>query len=238
MNKLYIAIIVSMFLFVGCENSVNEAPMITTPAHVGTDSNTIAIYIIMDGSGSMRYGIVNTNNVITPKWRVANQALLTLGDQIDDYLMMNTNRTILTGIVLFKGEEITLTDFGVLSNCVREVYQKWINGYSGPDGNTPLGEAILKAADCMVNDKIKSKHIMAITDGESNRGRDPATIIDSLKTRGDIVSTHFIAFDVDANVFNEVKKMGCGVVSASSGAGLQTQINKIVREEILLEKED
>ena len=240
MKKLYATAILAMTMvfLVGCEDSASVNSITPAPVHNGADGNTIAIYVVIDGSGSMANEVMDTSKTSSPKWKIANQALLTLGNQIDAYLNTNTNRTVLTGIVLFKNGNINLSDFGVLSNNVTSTYKEWINKYDGPNGNTPLGEAILMAADCIVNDKVRSKHIMAITDGESNQGRDPSTIVDGLRTRGDTVVPHFIAFDVNADVFNDVKKLGCGVVSASSGEALQAQVNRIVKEEILLEKED
>jgi hypothetical protein len=50
------------------------------------------------------------------------------------------------------------------------------------------------------------------------------------------VFVHFIAFDVDAKVFNGVKKQGASVASAADESQLNSQLDFILQNQILLEK--
>ena len=52
------------------------------------------------------------------------------------------------------------------------------------------------------------------------------------------LSTHFVAFDVDAKVFDPVKKLGATVVGAADEKQLNTQLEFILRRQILLEDEE
>ena len=64
----------------------------------------------------------------------------------------------------------------------------------------------------------------------------------SVKSRADAkgtsISTHFVAFDVDAKVFDPVKKLGATVVGASDERQLNTQLEFIFEKKILLEEEE
>ena len=228
-----IAMMAVMFLIAGCSDSViSDSVIADSPIHDGVNDKTIAIYVIMDGSGSMAQ-----NN----KWKTANSSLINLGEKIDKYLKDNATRNVLAGIVLFNDGNISVTDFGVVTNNITQKYQRWIKSYGDnrPDGGTPIGRSIETAASYFKRDNVKSKHIMVITDGENTMGSTPEESIKSLKMdKNNIFSTYFIAFDINASVFNSVKELGCKVFSASNGKELESQINTIVKEEILLEKED
>ncbi|MEI6782416.1 MAG: hypothetical protein WCQ21_16015, partial [Verrucomicrobiota bacterium] len=52
------------------------------------------------------------------------------------------------------------------------------------------------------------------------------------------VSVHFVAFDVDAGVFDSVKKLGATVVGAADEKQLNTQLEYILKRKILLEEEE
>ena len=49
---------------------------------------------------------------------------------------------------------------------------------------------------------------------------------------------HFVAFDVDAKVFDPVKKLGATVVGAADEKQLNTQLEYILQRKILLEEEE
>jgi len=51
-------------------------------------------------------------------------------------------------------------------------------------------------------------------------------------------SVHFVAFDVDAKVFDPVKKLGATVVGAADEKQLNTQLEFILQRKILLEEEE
>jgi hypothetical protein len=71
-------------------------------------------------------------------------------------------------------------------------------------------------------------------------GPDPDKILPSVNKAADkkqtTVFVHFIAFDVKATVFNGVKKQGASVASAADEKELNSQLDFILQNQILLEK--
>jgi hypothetical protein len=86
------------------------------------------------------------------------------------------------------------------------------------------------------------KHILIITDGINTAGPTPATVLPRLKQQaaqqGTSFSVHFVAFDVDAKVFDAVKKQGATVVAAADEKQLNSQLQYILQQKILLEEEE
>ena len=81
-----------------------------------------------------------------------------------------------------------------------------------------------------------------ITDGINTVGPDPAAVMPRLTQlaaqKQNRLSVHFVAFDVNAKVFDGVKKLGATVVGASDEAQLESQLEFILRKKILLEDEE
>ena len=84
--------------------------------------------------------------------------------------------------------------------------------------------------------------MLVITDGVNNGGPTPAEVIPSLNHRAErqqtALSIHFVAFDVDASEFTPVKKLGATVVGAANETQLNNQLDFILQNQILLEKEE
>ena len=73
-------------------------------------------------------------------------------------------------------------------------------------------------------------------------GPDPASVLPGLKKQAEqrqaALSVHFVAFDVDAKVFDSLKKQGATVVGAANETQLNTQLGLILEKKILLEDEE
>ena len=84
--------------------------------------------------------------------------------------------------------------------------------------------------------------MLVITDGINTAGPDPAAAIPRLKQMAEQkqnrLSIHFVAFDVNAKVFDGVKQLGATVVGASDEAQLNSQLEFILEKKILLEDEE
>ena len=84
--------------------------------------------------------------------------------------------------------------------------------------------------------------MLVITDGVNTVGPTPAAALAQLQQEAQKKSTsvavHFVAFDVDAKVFEGVKKLGATVVEASNENQLNTQLEFILEKKILLEDEE
>jgi hypothetical protein len=114
--------------------------------------------------------------------------------------------------------------------------------FTNPNGNTPLGNSLTVAAKTVLDSPLPRKHILVITDGMNTAGPQPSVIMPRLKkdaqAKQTSLSVHFVAFDVAATTFDAVKKLGATVVGAEDEKQLNSQLNYILQEKILLEDEE
>jgi len=149
-------------------------------------------------------------------------------------------RTIQAGLFTFKaGGAQAVIPFGTFDAAA---IRNWASGFSRPDGNTPLGNALNTAGQAVLQSPLPRKHVLIITDGMNTAGPRPEAVLPGLQQQanqgGALISVHFVAFDVDAKVFNAVKKLGATVVGAADEKQLNTQLDFILQKKILLEDEE
>jgi hypothetical protein len=203
----------------------------------------VALAIIYDTSGSMRDPVPDQNGGSAPKYVIANRALKAVADQIETFstnTAAGTPRKIVTGLFIFQGEHARAAmPMGPFDgNALRD----WASRFSSPSGNTPLGAALGTAGHAVLESPLGHKHILIITDGINTAGPTPAVVLPRLKQQaaqqGTSFSVHFVAFDVDAKVFDAVKKQGATVVAAADEKQLNSQLQFILQRKILLEDEE
>jgi hypothetical protein len=118
----------------------------------------------------------------------------------------------------------------------------WVKHYAGPNSGTPLGLTLESAGRAVLQSRFTQKHVLVITDGVNTVGPDPAIVVPRIRqaseAKGATVFVHFVAFDVEAKVFAPLKKMGVTVVGAADEKQLNQQLEFILEEKILLEKEE
>jgi hypothetical protein len=118
--------------------------------------------------------------------------------------------------------------------------RNWAGSFNHPNGGTPLGNALKTVSQAVLDSPLPRKHVLVITDGENTVGPTPAAVMLGINRRAEkkqsAVFIHFIAFDVDAKVFNGVKKWGVTVASAADESQLNAQLDFILQNQILLEK--
>jgi len=202
----------------------------------GSDTNrpALALVILYDGSGSMRNKVPDVRGEPTPKFVLANNAVITIAQKIQDYCT-NKHVTIDAGLVYFTSAKVKVgIPFGTFN---APAFQDWARNFQSPEGGTPLGEGIKAANRMLSKSHAIKKHILIVTDGESNQGATPQDVLRQMQVRQDLTSVYFVAFDVSAQVFNPVKDLGATVVSASNELQLKTQIDGLLGKKILLEAE-
>ena len=98
------------------------------------------------------------------------------------------------------------------------------------------------ASQAVLKSPMSRKHVLVISDGMNNSGPDPASVLPQLQQQaaglGTALAPHFIAFDVSASVFNLLKRQGITVVEAGDETQLNRQLEFILEDKILLEKEE
>ena len=209
---------------------------------LAAESEGVALAIVYDTSGSMKETVLDANRKPTPKYLIANRALIAIAQQIHTFATNSSDapKKIDAGLFIFSGsgarEAIPFGQFKA------EAFQDWARTYSNPSGNTPLGTALDTAAQTVLRSPLPRKHVLVITDGQNTVGPQPATVMPKIQQlaqgKGSAVSVHFVAFDVAAKIFDPVKRLGATVVGAGNEAELNTQLHYILQRKILLEEEE
>ncbi len=206
------------------------------------EAEGVALAIVYDTSGSMKETVQDANGRATAKYVIANRALASIAKQIQNFATnsSDTPKKIEAGLFVFSGsgarEAIPFGDFDAVK------IQDWARRFSNPSGNTPLGNALETASQAVLKSPLKRKHVLVITDGQNTTGPQPAAVMPKVQQQAQsqqaAVSVHFVAFDVDAKLFEPVKKLGATVVGAANEAQLNSQLQYILQRKILLEEEE
>lgn len=202
----------------------------------------IALAIVYDTSGSMRDPVTDQAGGTTPKFMVANRALMAVAKQIQAFAT-NTSagpRKIDAGLFVFQGEGVReAVKFGPFDAAALEDFARH---FRNPNGNTPLGNALASAARTVFNSPFPRKHVLIITDGLNTAGPKPEAVLPRLQKQAAgkqvTLSVHFVAFDVDAKQFELLKQQGATVVGAANEQQLNSQLDFILQRKILLEAEE
>lgn len=201
----------------------------------------VALAVVYDTSGSMQDAVKDAKGVRSPKFEIANRALLALTEQVRAFAShAEGERNVQAALFTFEGQgaraQIPMGKFDA------EAFRRFAEGFRNPNGNTPLGNALTAAGQAVLNSPLPRKHVLVITDGLNTAGPQPAAVMPRLKQQADrkqaLVAVHFIAFDIDAKPFAPLRKLGATVVSAADEKQLNTQLDYILQKKILLEDED
>ena len=206
------------------------------------DEDGVAIAIVYDTSGSMKQPVNDETGKPTPKYLIANRALIAIADRIQVFATNSATgpRKIHAGLFVFEKEGARAAlPFGPFDAAA---LKRWARSFSTPEVGTPLGNAVYTAGRAVLNSGLTRKHVLVITDGINTVGPSPAVTLPKLQREAGQkqtgLSVHFVAFDVDAKVFDGVKKLGATVVGASNESQLNTQLEFILGKKILLEDEE
>jgi hypothetical protein len=201
----------------------------------------IALAIVYDTSGSMKEPVATADGRRAAKYIIGNRALEQIIRRVENFATNSVPpRTIHAGLFIFSGTGAReAVKFGPF---IPAAMLDWIKQYRGPDSGTPLGTTIDAASRAVLNSKFSQKHVLVVTDGLNTAGPDPVLVVPKInkaaEARGGVVFIHFVAFDIDAKVFAPLKKMGVTVVGAADEKQLGQQLEFILEEKILLEKEE
>ena len=203
----------------------------------------IALAIVYDTSGSMGEPVRDKNGNFTPKYVIANRALVSVAKQIQAFATNTATqepRRIDVGLFTFQGERAReAVKFGPFNAAALE---NFASHFSTPNGNTPLGNSLTTAARAVLGSPLPRKHVLFITDGLNTVGPKPESVLPGLKQeatrKGSSFSVHFIAFDIDAKQFAPLKKQDATVVGAADENQLSSQLQFILQKKILLEDEE
>jgi hypothetical protein len=219
------------------------ALMLGTLSLVAAEEEGVALAIVYDTSGSMKDSVPDKAGGNSPKYVIANRALVAVANQIQAFATNSATgvaRKIQVGLITFNhGSPREALPFGPFDKTALE---RWAQSFSSPDGNTPLGNSLTMASRMVMNSPLSRKHVLLITDGMNTAGPKAEEVLPRLKEqavkKGGLLSVHFVAFDVNAKVFDPVKRQGATVVGAADEKQLNSQLEFILQRKILLEDEE
>jgi hypothetical protein len=218
------------------QTNTASIPGATTNASAASAAG-IAVMIVYDGSGSMADPVPGIDSKPTPKFFIANKAVNSIIRQLLAY-SQGKHVEVQAGLVDFVGGKIQRPiPLLALTPETAKRFVAWTRDFRQPEGGTPLGAAILAAQKQLATSQCLHQHILVITDGMSNAGPPPEKVLKKLRNGDHPVPVYFVAFDVAADLFKPVKEEGAMVVSASDETQLNTEINAILGQKILLEAE-
>lgn len=228
------------------DSSVKSAPTIEEiQARMQPDSAVArregtAVAVLVDTSGSMREQVADVGGQPRAKMDIAKRCLADLAERCDAFATAHPDKTLLLGIYEFserKGEPSCRQVVRMTGKITRASIEPAIEGMR-PSGDTPIGEAMIAARKDLNRTGLTRTHILVITDGENNRGVRPERVAAAIgqlpeESRSSI---YFVAFDVAASQFKEVRDAGGLVLPASSGSELGQALDYILTGKILAEQ--
>jgi hypothetical protein len=117
--------------------------------------------------------------------------------------------------------------------------RKWLAGLPPPDSTTPLGDAMTLAGRSLRSSPALSKHLLVLTDGENTTGSNPLSALTALQKQtqdqDQPVFVHILALDIPPAVFTSLQKAGATLIGAADEKQLQSQLDFILENQILVE---
>ena len=107
-----------------------------------------------------------------------------------------------------------------------------------PEGGTPIGSAMITAKLALDATGLTRRHLLLVSDGENTDGFKPGDVaaVISRQPEGQKPSIYFVAFDIEAQRFNDVRDAGALVLSAPNARELNETLDTLIRGKILVEK--
>jgi Mg-chelatase subunit ChlD len=196
----------------------------------------LAAVVLIDVSGSMEQRIRGER---TQKIEVARRAALDLVEQFVRYAADHPKETVQLSVAEFSARDG--------QDDVREVIRmgppdleraRTAIAAMRADGGTPIGSAVIHAKRTLDATGLARRHLLVVTDGENTTGEEPADVVAAIGRRPELErpSVYFVAFDIDASRFDDVRSAGGLVLAAGSGKALGETLDSLLRGRILVEK--
>ncbi|MCW5754378.1 MAG: VWA domain-containing protein [Phycisphaeraceae bacterium] len=155
-----------------------------------------AVMFVLDNSGSMSFTAFGS---VRSKQQIANESTALAIQSLD--------RNDLVGVIIFNSDMQTLVPLG-LNPDRPAVVQRVLNIPAG--GGTNMAPALREAGRQLRNVEAKSKHIIVLSDGRSQRADSLPGIAASLRAEGVRISTIAIGEDADPETMDRIATSGGG----------------------------
>jgi Mg-chelatase subunit ChlD len=221
------------------ERAASELDAQLTPAQTVEAKDGLAAAIAIDVSGSMDEEVAGQNGRKEPKIAIARRAALGLVEQFATYARAHPDEPVLLGVYEFSRRrgEADCRPVVPMGPPDRERAAAAIARLNA-DGGTPIGQAMITAKRALDETGLLRRHLLVVTDGENTDGVAPDTVARAIGKRPDVErpSIYFVAFDVEANRFTRVREAGGLILSAANATELNTTLDTLLSDKILVEK--
>ena len=221
------------------ERAAQEVDAELAPARAVEAKDGLAAAIAIDVSGSMDEEVAGQNGRKEPKIAIARRAALDLVEQFATYARAHPGEPVLVGIYEFSRRrgEPDCRPIVPMGPPDRERATDAIARLNA-DGGTPIGQAMITAKRALDDTGLVRRHLLVVTDGENTDGVGPDTVARAIGKRPDAErpSIYFVAFDVDASRFARVRDAGGLILSAANATELNTTLDTLLSDKILIEK--
>ena len=198
-----------------------------------------AAAILVDTSGSMEDEVAGADGAGTAKIVIARRAVISLIRQFEGYAQKHADRRVLVGVYEFSSRDREphcrrVIDLGPPAPAAAEDAL----GHMIPRGGTPIGDAMIQAKLDLDRTGLSRRHILVVTDGKNNKGYSPGDVAEAIANQPEAsrASLYFVAFDIGADRFNQVKEAGGLVLEAANERDLNQTMDFILTGKILAEQ--
>jgi Mg-chelatase subunit ChlD len=199
----------------------------------------IAVAVLVDVSGSMREPVSSGVGQGRPKIEIARASVLRLLGQVDQFVREHPDKPVKVGVYEFSARTrqpscrrvvpMGPPDMGRVQAAVSQMRA---------EGDTPIGDALIFAKQELNATGMAGQHILVVTDGQNNRGYEPADVVDVISRlpEDQRASVYCIAFDIAAEQFRTVRDAGGLVLAAGNEGELQQTMDYVLTGKILAEQ--
>jgi Mg-chelatase subunit ChlD len=236
-------------LAVGCVNETKDTGGMTraerrldeelAPSTTPAVREGLAAAIVIDVSGSMEDSVRGEDGRNEPKIAIAQRAAQDLVDQFARYADEHRGEPVLLGLYEFsqRSGESDCRPIVPMGPPDRSRAGSALASVRAA-GGTPIGNAMIAAKRELDATGLTRRHLLVVTDGENTDGVEPDRVTAAIGRRPEAErpSIYFVAFDVAASRFSDVRDAGGLVLAAANAKELNDTLDTLLRGKILLEK--
>jgi hypothetical protein len=198
----------------------------------------VAALVLVDVSGSMADRVRDADGERTRKILVAQRATIDLLRAFDTYRRTHPRDEVVVGVYEFSARPNlpSAREIVPLGPPEPDAAAQQIRTMRAR-GGTPIGDALIEARLALDRTGLRRRHLLVVTDGENTDGVSPVDVA-RVMDRQDAerrAALYFVAFDIDAKVFDGVKEAGGLVLPARDARQLTATLDELLSDRILVE---
>lgn len=195
----------------------------------------IGVVVLVDTSGSMLENVTDSGGAKAKKLNIAKKVTQSAFDAIADFAAKNPGKNLQAGLTHFDSSVSELLPIGPPDRAAaQQALERMDTG-----GQTAIGDAMVAGKQQLNRAALKRQFMIVITDGINTQGRMPEDVVAALQALPEEQrpTIYLVAFDVAAKVFEPLVKQGVTVSEAQDAKSLQSALDYILYEKILVEQE-